>query len=226
MGFIHGHLDHLLRMGPNHSLEPGFLHIPSGRRGTIGIRRMVTATLVTYAFFFDNVHLINRQFPLAMLNNCWMRLWHEWKKSPSGSLGMMLSKMLVGQVPSTQVYEEIHLTKSLNCRDRFSPKGGEVDQSQAAPMLHFHTFPYIFNLDMEATAKKRYVVRPMFGFRPGFLKSRGQVFVGQFPPKGAREMRFGYLLRPSQYQALPKGQLQSLGCLGSWRIFASDGSKT
>ena len=51
MGFIHGHLDRLLRMGPNHSLEPGFLHIPSGRRGTIGIRRMVTATLVTNAFF-------------------------------------------------------------------------------------------------------------------------------------------------------------------------------
>jgi hypothetical protein len=69
-----------------------------------------------------------------------MRLWHEWKKPPSRSLGMMLSKMLVGQVPSTQVYEEIHLTKYLNCGDRFSPKGWEVDQSQAAPMSHFHTF--------------------------------------------------------------------------------------
>ena len=152
-----------------------------------------------------------------------MRLWHEWKKPPSRSLGMMLSKMLVGQVPSTQVYEEIPFDKIPKLRRPLLPQrvGG-----RSIPGCSHVTFPYIFNLDMEATAKKRYVVRPMLGFRPGFLKSRGQVFVGQFPPKGARAMRFGYLLRPSQYQALPKGQLQSLGCLGSWRIFASDGSKT
>ena len=187
-------------------------------------------------FFWQRKSSINRQFSLAMLNNWkvyyirvsigpilsfWglvsltrspnmpgMRLWHEWKVSQWFSWNDVIKDTSSGvwRNPFDKIPK---LPRPL------LPKGG-VDQSQA-PMLHFHTFPYIFNLDMEATTKKRYVVRPMFGFRPGFLKSRGQVFVGQFPPKGARAMRFGYLLRPSQYQALPKGQLHSLGCLGSWR---------